>query len=971
MMPIQCSAPLRLVLAPCLLVCLLISASGTSDLQSFSTYRLRLAHGSALPQDPFAASVKVWAVHELGFFGDEQCRGPPLSVTDALASVGSAAKRAELAVDSLVGTSWRATCVPGEDPVKLCTASWEQGAWIGATLASPAVVRCAAIQHSGAPAGLLLEGWSEALNAWSDLSEFGATPPSLGDTRILLRRLSGGTCEKNWASDVRDPSVTASSHQPRLLHEWAASLPVWSDRNDSSWAALGSFEPEAFPYRVQATYAGATASYQFLLPGGRPMRVYVVSQTSSSPSLTSAQGWETPCPDVRLPNVTSDGANVSLDRCASKMLYAGEVLDVPPAPGALVGIFLRHTEDLPFPTCAPRTQWRVLALENLTSWSMNELELYSDPACLDRIDQVVPTTPGSKPSMARLFNDGSSATAWETLCISGGCGGPGSLWAGLAFDQPLDVKCLRFLQARSLSANGSSVAGGAGGAGSSGLPQEGFALEVWDGQQWDFIQHLPDVPDDQWFTWTNNTSLHMWRVVNDSPIQRAWAVFELTFMSDPECQRPIEGGKPLSSDEPLRMASQTVKAFDGQTDTAWLAACSPCATSGAYIGQMFDAAKVPRCIDVTLASDPQYRPTALRLEYWANATFGWKAVSTFWDLIGGRQRLTTSWRRPGSRFAIRNSALASGGWRIAEVRFYEDPDCLKQAHGLMFSNEGDAADAARGSDSDVATFFHADCCAQKPALEQEVCSGCQSGESLLGVDFITNDTSIQCLQLIQGGVAQLRGSPMFSTERVTLLRWSGFAFDEVYTWEALPMNEWALLGVGRQRSALGSGLGCNDLEGWEKCSMGPSSEPNATALASAFSALIITSNASSLSGSALGENGSEALQWMCSTYKRLGLCNESYLEDADCGGLTMRVACRASCCLCADSNPEHCRTGVVIDDALPPWFFLVVGGGGGALLICVLISAVSWKVKCCHGTKLCGSCCRIVDRCMRRVPDVD
>merc|ERR1712107_134377 len=117
---------------------------------------------------------------------------------------------------------------------------------------------------------------------------------------------------------------------------------------------------------------------------------------------------------------------------------------------------------------------------------------------------------------------------------------------------------------------------------------------------------------------------------------------------------------------------------------------------------------------------------------------------------------------------------------MGELRFFRDPDCLSQIDGMGFGYDSDTADAQRAYDGEPLTFWHGDCCVGK--FELDGCTGCEADEALLGINLITNESMVQCLQLIQAGVPQFRGQPMFTSERVSLLQWNGISYDVVYTW---------------------------------------------------------------------------------------------------------------------------------------------------------------------------------------------
>ncbi|CAK9047071.1 Eukaryotic translation initiation factor 3 subunit E, partial [Durusdinium trenchii] len=123
---------------------------------------------------------------------------------------------------------------------------------------------------------------------------------------------------------------------------------------------------------------------------------------------------------------------------------------------------------------------------------------------------------------------------------------------------------------------------------------------------------------------------------------------------------------------------------------------------------------------------------------------------------------------------------------------------------------------------------------------------------------------------------------------------NGFGFQRVYGWKNVPIDDWVEMGVGRDIAALGAARGCSDFPEWNRC--------NASA-------------------------------WNCSRYQLEERCNET--DDSDCEGITMELACKASCCLCGADNPASCGAQGGSDE-LPPWV-IPVAAGGGSLLLCFFI----------------------------------
>eukprot|EP00933_Yihiella_yeosuensis_P019172 TRINITY_DN1554_c4_g1_i3.p1 TRINITY_DN1554_c4_g1~~TRINITY_DN1554_c4_g1_i3.p1 ORF type:complete len:479 (-),score=63.28 TRINITY_DN1554_c4_g1_i3:83-1519(-) len=473
----------------------------------------------------------------------------------------------------------------------------------------------------------------------------------------------------------------------------------------------------------------------------------------------------------------------------------------------------------------------------------------------------------------------------------------------------------------------------------------------------------------------------MWRLVNGMTIKKAWAIHEVVFNADVECTQPILGGEVMSSDEPVRLASEVPKAFDGNPQTAWVSPCSPCSEGLAYIGLRFDAAVVVRCVSLRQAEDEDYRPGSVHLERWANqgngTTAGWSRVTTFRNVMGGQQQLSPFWGRGSTRFVISNSDFSFRGWRISEIRFFRDSNCVERVRGIAFSSDGNAVDALRGIDGDVSSFWHSDCCSTAGENTMRVgdCTGCRESEAWLGIMLPRNDT-VKCLQLKQSGVKQPIGGPHFSASVVALNEWDGVAFQTVYKWQNIPPDEWVELSVGRARSAIGASLGCKDNPNWQRCNV---TKKGSTSLTGRRLNASNVSNSTNLSGNGsntsegndTNNTESEVIVYNCTYYEKQEMCNETYRQDADCEGITMELACRYSCCLCAADNPAKCQGNEAASDELPPWLLPAAGGGGGGLIVFSLIACCTcWKRRSCHQRRFCKGCCKCLDstaeRCCKR-----
>lgn len=660
---------------------------------------------------------------------------------------------------------------------------------------------------------------------------------------------------------------------------------------------------------------------------------------------------------------------------------------------------LASSQDSPLeswvPACLQSSQWRLVADEATASWAVYEFELYRDDTCRQRARDSegcegkaclgVVIASDDRPTPAQRFHDGLMETAWTASCMEGAGKGSclgGRLWVGLSFLHEEDIQCVRIFQ--SFSPVGES--------------QAKFSLHSWDGSDWKSMQEFTGVESGAWSTLSQRVqgSATRWRLVNDATVSAAWAVHELSFARDPVCSDPIQGGIPFSS------AFESRQAFDGNVDSVWVSQCAPCKPGAAFLGLSFEWPSVVRCVslwqgseDLISASQGQrprsYMSSSVRLEVWDNVTasgYDWSLVRRYARLIGGLQRLSEDWGAPFSQFRVSNRNRALGGWRVAEIRLFSDPSCLSRLQvdrafgekgqenlerfdgmgftadgNIAFSSDGNAADAERAFDLDVQTFWHADCC--RTAKTNVECLGCERSDAWVGVILQTklNDT-VRCMQMIQTGEKQSRGAAKFAAEGISLEYWSGQTWELSFDWFEIPEEEWVELIVGRSNSK--DAQVCKDMDDWKRCDEGADEPyfmgPNNTIINWTFW------NESNMSGNLSNGTWIWPEIWNCSRYRFSEMCNESYRDDLDCGGLQMRIACRESCCLCGAGNSEHCFEEDEGNTRFPPWAIPAAAGGAGWFVLCCCCSSCCWKRRTCHKRRGCKRCCRCLDRCARREP---
>ncbi|CAJ1424999.1 unnamed protein product [Effrenium voratum] len=461
----------------------------------------------------------------------------------------------------------------------------------------------------------------------------------------------------------------------------------------------------------------------------------------------------------------------------------------------------------------------------------------------------------------------------------------GDAWAGAAFNRSWSVRCVRVAQL---------------------FPGSSQALEVWNGTAWAIDQVLSPSGGLENFEYLPPRQLpsgSQWRLINMESIKAAWAVHELSFHGDAACTVGLPVAEILSGDAPKRRA-ELGKAFDGNVASAWVSGCAPCQARSAWLGQRFQVGVLVRCVNLRHAESFDYRPQSLELERWEE---GWRSVALFNSVLGGALQLSPNWGAPRTRFVVSNAASTLGGWRLTELRLYRDEACVSRVRGVPFAIDGNSAEADLALDGSLDTYYFVDCCRMHGGAEILGCAGCQQEEVWVGVLLPQND-SVSCLQLIQRGETRVNGESLYSAQEISLMQWNGFGYERVYSWKNVPSDDWVEMGVGREIAALGAARGCSDIPEWSRCN---------------------------------------ASEWNCSGYKLTDSCNETFQSDADCEGITMALACKASCCLCGANNPESCGTGGQGGDGLPEWLPAAIGGGVG--LVCFAVACCwccrRWRAK--------------------------
>eukprot|EP00439_Symbiodinium_sp_Y106_P064301 s209_g10.t1 len=247
--------------------------------------------------------------------------------------------------------------------------------------------------------------------------------------------------------------------------------------------------------------------------------------------------------------------------------------------------------------------------EDLTvPWRVQEVEFHTQSNC-DALAEGQPIASSALPTrpIENAF-DGDAATdsAWVAGCPQEGC--PPGQWIGLLLEAPASFQCIRIYQASgSLLGNPFSEvlridrwAGSFDG----WEPSRTFgAVNPLSGGQWSDLIVLPAEAK------FSMQSLE-WRLVSESSMTRHWAVAELSFFDNVECQFPVFGTASASGEAANRFATA---AFDGQVDTFWWSQEAP-GRGEAWLGLSFSTPLIIRCVQAVLDSSEGFRPESLQLQ---------------------------------------------------------------------------------------------------------------------------------------------------------------------------------------------------------------------------------------------------------------------------------------------------------------------------------------------------------------------
>jgi len=322
-----------------------------------------------------------------------------------------------------------------------------------------------------------------------------------------------------------------------------------------------------------------------------------------------------------------------------------------------------------------------------TTWIIHELEFYEEITCegVKVEGRSISMQGATATNVSDLVFDGDIApeTWWQSNCSSfegnSSLSRPGACdrqeaWIGLFFRPDLgrvlpNIQCLRLLQSRKQLYTAQSI-----------------NLWHWMGGEWVLFQNHRDLGGG-WWNRRPAVPYSMWRAVNEGGSLEQWRVMEIRAYRDDLCLNETTRGEPLGSGA-LNYNDHFRLAFDDSTMTGWGADCEACNETGVHwVGQQLPVyaddhlqeMNVVRCIRVWQSPRLEEQVRFIRFDIWTGGdwTDSPFAENGIVEVAGGGSWL----RQPAltlSKWRLRPATNRDTIWRLAEVRFYADSDCLHE-----------------------------------------------------------------------------------------------------------------------------------------------------------------------------------------------------------------------------------------------------------------------------------------------------
>lgn len=273
-------------------------------------------------------------------------------------------------------------------------------------------------------------------------------------------------------------------------------------------------------------------------------------------------------------------------------------------------------------------EWRVVAESYVSKhWAIAEISLYEQVECKRALVGTVSASGQAGSQYVKYAIDGRVDTAWW----SQGNLAPREAWIGFSYGETHVVRCVRLLQDVDPAYSAKVV-----------------QLQARWGLDWLHINSLSGVALGEYQHFHIFDAVHdkkagaMYRLLNYNDVADGWALTELEFYSDLDCNR-IEIGKPISSGFTNGQAEPY--GMDVILSTHWRSQCRNCPRFAAWLGQSFykslDAlseessesrAVEVQCVILLQGSRPNNATSTVVLEAWSGSK--WQRVEKFTDVPG-------------------------------------------------------------------------------------------------------------------------------------------------------------------------------------------------------------------------------------------------------------------------------------------------------------------------------------------------
>jgi len=716
---------------------------------------------------PLEVASQGWAVTELSFYSDIECRSLVDGVPGAFGEVGNrlvpsdAANPPSRAFDGDQSGGWTAPCAENCQPLQ---------PWLELNVQVPGEMRCLRLLQSAdaGAASVMVQSWDGStfknetiftdLNpgSWDYLARWEVHARSCGS---LWRLLPEEVIYGRWVVFELEMHADVNCSSPvRATTAIAA-------------GAYGSGHTTTANATIDLDVATPWTSPKALSPSGvgwsgRSDGIASRSHQLGTPwvGISTAAGSIVRCVRLLQSNLWDESTSSLVLQVWNSSAWV-DYVDIDEYFGTVNMQFSGLTNDntrrgpyswvrLP---AVDRVQWRVRQQDVLFEhWAVKELTFYEAIDCTLEVsgealaggeDPVVSEHPARN-----AFDHELSTECWSTCstCASK------EAWIGIAPNKPRNVRCIKLFQT-SKSPRGGVMA----------WWTQGVDLDKWNGHQWvqvnsyyslsrgawdimSLYSHFPAAGDARsalagWSTEANT----VWRVAHTVPVIRRWAVASLSFHLDLDCQQRL-AGVPIASGEVIDFDMK--EGLDDDVGTEWLSSCESCNPKVGWLGQVMSVPQVVRCVKLFQSRRPLAGSSGVSVERWDGSAWQQMFLAegiqpSAWESLPLLQQpalYLPAESRP--RWRVVNEAAVRSTWRIAGLKFFTRSACRDEAGGIQFDSGH-----TLGHGPDVA-FAGASSALGEGAVAaywESSCDGCDIGEAWLGLSLEVGMPLVRCVQLRQ------------------------------------------------------------------------------------------------------------------------------------------------------------------------------------------------------------------------------